>query len=760
MASRCHSFVVTSSAASRRGGRRVGADAAGSARCWPPRLACDPRVRSRLDGLPSGRCRALRCGDGPVASRGNGAIVATAAPRVAQVAWCATSAQARAKSAGGAASKRSGSPAARVLEAEPCRMQGLACHAERRRAAIERIGRPEDGRATRGARGSGACGRCAACSASALKPVADGDALDVGARRLAARDDRHAHARAAGRGRSARRCASALRAATPCAIARYSRCTSRAAIARTSAVTRGSVLADDHQPRRVLVEPVHDAGARQRRGPRVIVPASRSAACPTNCRRPDARPAGRLVDHEQVLVFVHDGERHGLGPKRPALRRSAAGRRSSCWPARMRRAAAASTTAPSTVDAARARSAAADGCARTRAASATSDLVEPLAVRAAGDGRFATLDAGVVDVVAVAPRRRRWHRRPGWGPQPYKFSISAKASRRSSIAARFACCMRIEAILVALAPRSVGDLRRARARCPACDTTPPDDTARWTTERLYAEAKEEAATGNYERRSSSTSASRVAPPARCWRSRRRSNAPTAYWKSGEKAQALSTLERFIKLHPTSPALDYALYLQGLVNFNDNLGIFGSLARQDLSERDQQASRDSYQSFRQLVEQFPQSRYAEDARTADELHRQLARRLRGPRRALLLPSRRLRRRRQPRAAGGAGVPAARPSTEEALFIMAQSYDRLGLDELRDDAERVLKTELPGQRLLTTTATAQRKAPGGSSGERASRRRCSAAPSAIAQPPVREPARAPRPRRRAASSAAARRTGGAP
>ena len=80
----------------------------------------------------------------------------------------------------------------------------------------------------------------------------------------------------------------------------------------------------------------------------------------------------------------------------------------------------------------------------------------------------------------------------------------------------------------------------------------------------------------------------------------------------ERAAALATLDRFIKLHPSSPALDYALYLRGLVNFNDNLGFLGSLAQQDLSERDQQASRDSYQAFRQLVTQFPQSRYAEDA----------------------------------------------------------------------------------------------------------------------------------------------------
>jgi outer membrane protein assembly factor BamD len=226
----------------------------------------------------------------------------------------------------------------------------------------------------------------------------------------------------------------------------------------------------------------------------------------------------------------------------------------------------------------------------------------------------------------------------------------------------------------------------------ACDTTPKDEMSRWTPERLYAEAKEEAATGNYEkavklleRLEGRAAGSVLAQQAQIER---------AYylWKSGEKAQALSTLERFIKLHPTSPALDYALYLQGLVNFNDNLGILGSYTSQDLSERDQQASRDSYQSFKQLAEQFPQSAYAEDGRlrmnyivnslAAYEVH--VARYY-------------LRR--------GAYVAAANraqqavqefqrsPSTEEALVILAQSYDRLGLIELRDDTARVLKANYP-------------------------------------------------------------------
>ena len=165
------------------------------------------------------------------------------------------------------------------------------------------------------------------------------------------------------------------------------------------------------------------------------------------------------------------------------------------------------------------------------------------------------------------------------------------------------------------------------------------------------------------------------------------------YKSGEKAQALAILERFIKLHPTSTALDYALYLQGLVNFNDNLGLLGGLSRQDLSERDQQASRDSYESFKQLVDQFPQSTYADDARTrmnyivnslaAYEVHvaRYYFRR-------------------------GAYIAAANraqqtvqeyqqsPAVQEALDIMVQSYDRLGLKQLRDDAERVLQKNFPG------------------------------------------------------------------
>lgn len=226
----------------------------------------------------------------------------------------------------------------------------------------------------------------------------------------------------------------------------------------------------------------------------------------------------------------------------------------------------------------------------------------------------------------------------------------------------------------------------------ACSTAPVDETANWSVDRLYAEARDEAAAGNHER--AARLYERLEGRAAGGVLTQQAQLERAYmmYRTREKAQALAILERFMRLHPTSPAMDYALYLQGLVNFNDNLGILGNLSRQNLAERDQQASRDSYQSFKQLVEQFPESKYAEDARArmnyivnslADyEVH---------------VASYYFRR--------GAYVAAANraqravqefqqsPATEEALAIMARSYDRLGLGQLRDDARRVLKQNFP-------------------------------------------------------------------
>ncbi len=254
------------------------------------------------------------------------------------------------------------------------------------------------------------------------------------------------------------------------------------------------------------------------------------------------------------------------------------------------------------------------------------------------------------------------------------------------------------------APRaSLGIVGLSALLLAGCANTPKDETAAWNADKLYAEAKDELNSGAYDK--AAKLFERLEGRAAGTLLGQQAQIDRAYtmYRAGDKAQALSILERFMKLHPTSPAMDYALYLQGLVNFNDNLGILGNLSRQELSERDQQASRDSYQSFKQLVEQLPQSKYVADARlrmnyivnalAAYELHVARYYYRRG---AYLAAAN--------RAQQAIQEFQQSPSAEEALFLMMKSYDRLGLTQLRDDTDRVLRKSFPNSGYLTANATA--------------------------------------------------------
>ena len=172
----------------------------------------------------------------------------------------------------------------------------------------------------------------------------------------------------------------------------------------------------------------------------------------------------------------------------------------------------------------------------------------------------------------------------------------------------------------------------------------------------------------------------------------------AHYRAAEPAQALATVDRFMKLHPASPAIDYALYLKGIINFNDDLGMFSFLTRQDLSERDQKAAKESFEAFKELVSRFPESKYTPDARlrmtyivnslAQYEVH---VARYYYQRGAYLAAVNRA----QSALADYRDVPAL----EEALFIMVKSYDALGMEQLRDDSKRVLETNYPDSAYFT-------------------------------------------------------------
>ena len=84
------------------------------------------------------------------------------------------------------------------------------------------------------------------------------------------------------------------------------------------------------------------------------------------------------------------------------------------------------------------------------------------------------------------------------------------------------------------------------------------------------------------------------------------------WRANEQAAATAACDRFIRTYPNHPNVDYAYFLKGLVYFREDQGLFGYVYELDLAERDPKQMRESFAAFKELVQRFPDSRYADDA----------------------------------------------------------------------------------------------------------------------------------------------------
>ncbi|MCG6659687.1 outer membrane protein assembly factor BamD [Halomonas campisalis] len=86
----------------------------------------------------------------------------------------------------------------------------------------------------------------------------------------------------------------------------------------------------------------------------------------------------------------------------------------------------------------------------------------------------------------------------------------------------------------------------------------------------------------------------------------------AYYESRDWEATRAAASRFIRLHPTHPRADYALYMRGLAAWQAGRFSLERLRLIDISKRDLGASRDAYTDFRELVSRYPNSEYAPDA----------------------------------------------------------------------------------------------------------------------------------------------------
>lgn len=222
--------------------------------------------------------------------------------------------------------------------------------------------------------------------------------------------------------------------------------------------------------------------------------------------------------------------------------------------------------------------------------------------------------------------------------------------------------------------------------------TSEDETQTWSAQRLYSEAKDELNSGNYQRAIKLFETLEARYPYGRFAMQAQLEVAYAYYKDGEVAQAVQAADRFIKLHPNHPNVDYAYYLKGLAHFNTQSGFLARMGGQDLTERDPKAARDSFEAFKDLVTRFPESRYAEDARArmlylvnSLAMHEVHAARYYVRRGAYVAAVN--------RAKFALENYPETPAVEDALAVMMVSYDAMGMNDLRDDTRRVLEKNFP-------------------------------------------------------------------
>ena len=176
----------------------------------------------------------------------------------------------------------------------------------------------------------------------------------------------------------------------------------------------------------------------------------------------------------------------------------------------------------------------------------------------------------------------------------------------------------------------------------------------------------------------------------------------AYYKNYNNSAAIEAAERFIRLHPQHPNVDYAYYMRGLANYNAGKGLFERFSRTDLTERDPGAARQSFNDFALLVSRFPNSEYAPDAR-----YRMLYLRNLLARYEINVANYYLKRKAFIAALNrGRYVVENFPEATaipDALAIMVQSYQLLGLDELANDSLEVLRKNYPDHPNLNKDGT---------------------------------------------------------
>jgi outer membrane protein assembly factor BamD len=83
----------------------------------------------------------------------------------------------------------------------------------------------------------------------------------------------------------------------------------------------------------------------------------------------------------------------------------------------------------------------------------------------------------------------------------------------------------------------------------------------------------------------------------------------AYYMKDEYALAVAAADRYIRVYPTSPYVDYAFYLRGVADYYQSLGVLERMFSVNMATRDLTQIQKAFADFSELTARFPQSKYA-------------------------------------------------------------------------------------------------------------------------------------------------------
>lgn len=230
------------------------------------------------------------------------------------------------------------------------------------------------------------------------------------------------------------------------------------------------------------------------------------------------------------------------------------------------------------------------------------------------------------------------------------------------------------------------------AAVAACSSNDEKQTAEASEKQLYDVAQKQLESSNFSAAVTNLQLLESRYPFGAYAEQAQLEIIYAYYRSFENEAAIAAAERFIRLHPQHPNVDYAYYLKGLASYSQGKGLFERFLPTDMTRRDPGAARQSFNDFAQLLARFPDSEYVPDSRARMvNLRNQLARyeihvaNYYFKRGAYLAAANR----------GRYVIENFQQSTAvpDALAVMCQAYQLLGLDDLAEDSRRVLAANYP-------------------------------------------------------------------